>query len=392
MADYEYDVSTRESEVLNRPAKANEVSGQAQFFAFALALGVPILSSTAAMVTGTDPIGVGAAFQVVNSATKLSENTVNPADEAAWLSDGENIIPDLEPSQYVIKRIGTTSTPNISDTEQLAEMVNEVRILATESIRKCESIVRLIYMCWDESPVLGRYWPQLLLEKAHYGNLANYIRTVQISTTDKLHLGLQILRGLGILHSHDIVHCDLKMENILIFSARESSDITSIENSLQVIAKLCDFGTAVILSDYTSPDEDMFQGRLGTFPWSSPELTFGISIMLAQLPLTDMYSFGLIMSSMFLGGRSPFGGMNEVDIQKLIWPPEEEFKYTHLFSTVRDEVLLVIGAGHVRRGCIEALLRETLQYLPQQRKSLRFTKMRMEQELGVAKYLENNPG
>jgi serine/threonine protein kinase len=69
------------------------------------------------------------------------------------------------------------------------------------------------------------------------------------------------------------------------------------------------------MSDYE--EGAPFSARLGTDPWNAPELTFGIEIKIDDLPQSDIYSFGLLLSRVFMNGGDPFEGMTMDEINEL---------------------------------------------------------------------------
>lgn len=79
-----------------------------------------------------------------------------------------------------------------------------------------------------------------------------YKRKAAVPTEQKLSWALQIAQGMHHLHSHRVVHRDLKSKNILI--------------TFGLVAKVCDFGTARIL------DETAMTEPKGTCGWTAPEI------------------------------------------------------------------------------------------------------------------------
>ncbi|XP_078251886.1 striated muscle-specific serine/threonine-protein kinase-like, partial [Rhinoraja longicauda] len=99
----------------------------------------------------------------------------------------------------------------------------------------------------------------------------------------------QILEGIRYLHQNNILHLDIKPDNILL--AHPGSDTV----------RICDFGNALELT----PDTPQFS-RLGTPEYVAPEI-------IAQTPVspaTDVWPVGVI-AYIGLTGVSPFSGEND---------------------------------------------------------------------------------
>lgn len=76
--------------------------------------------------------------------------------------------------------------------------------------------------------------------------------------------------------------------------------------------------------DYHS--EKPFQVRIGSFPYMPPELDLALPVELDFLPKSDIYSYGLVMTAIFINGTTPFQGLtaNEVTELKLAKKTETE--------------------------------------------------------------------
>ncbi len=96
----------------------------------------------------------------------------------------------------------------------------------------------------------------------------------------------QVLDALVETHKHNIIHCDLKPENIMLTNVGARSDVV----------KLIDFGVASMLSN-TSEDNERQKLLIGTPQYMAPEqITHG------QLgPWTDIYALGLILIELYTG-------------------------------------------------------------------------------------------
>jgi serine/threonine protein kinase len=264
--------------------------------------------------------------------------------------------------RHVFKRIVTTTEAGIpvDDARHLASIVNEMRILANETLRQCQTIVTLLAVSWYETPSYGRFWPQLLLECAEERTLSEYIKSNRLTFQSKVLLGLDIVQGLSYLHIHKVVHCDLKPANILIFA---NSDTMSMDLK-PVVAKLCDFGSAVIISDY-EPGH-IFRNTIGTFPWMSPELENSLSTEIDLLPKTDVYSFGLLMASLFMDGTNPFGTLSqeEISILKCV---EIKDGVDSAYSTVLKNMQRAAAFRPTQEPFVQKLLAHTLNHKPTDR-------------------------
>lgn len=104
---------------------------------------------------------------------------------------------------------------------------------------------------------------------------------------------VQLLRGVQYLHQHNVVHRDLKLENLLLVSP---DNITHI--------KIADFGLA------KSTAADAMTSVCGTPHYVAPEVILETRKS-AYGPQVDLWSAGIILF-MLLGGYPPFFSENEV--------------------------------------------------------------------------------
>jgi serine/threonine protein kinase len=104
----------------------------------------------------------------------------------------------------------------------------------------------------------------------------------QLTVTMCVDLLLQIGSALGHMHSQQIVHRDVKPDNILVFPHGFT---------------LCDFSVSVVLSN----EHDLLSDQIGTSVFMAPE----ISRHLYSPKPTDMWSLGITVFSL-LYGMFPF--------------------------------------------------------------------------------------
>ena len=97
-------------------------------------------------------------------------------------------------------------------------------------------------------------------------------------------IAIQVLDALVETHKHNIIHCDLKPENIMLTSLGARKDV----------AKLIDFGVASLLS---KSDDERKNMLVGTPQYMAPE-----QILHKPLgPWTDIYAIGLILVELYTG-------------------------------------------------------------------------------------------
>ncbi|KAL5610226.1 hypothetical protein FOVSG1_004907 [Fusarium oxysporum f. sp. vasinfectum] len=282
-----YSADFSATELINRPDKTYAVKGQAEFLAVAVALDVPILSAQNNVIASMNILsaGAGASFAVFASAEELSldadEDFINATPGVRdWIQKAKD---SQKFRRYVTKKI-VTSQGVASDSPQLAAAINEIRVLSNETIRQCDFIVSMLAISWSESPSVGRFWPQVLLEAADEGTLTEYLSSNKVDFKSQLAISMNIGRALQFLHAHGIVHADLKPTNVLVFTSgldEHQHDLLDKTGLSPIRAKLCDFGYAVILDDYKS--ENLFQARIGSLPWMAPELDVEEPIRLEDL-------------------------------------------------------------------------------------------------------------
>ncbi|KAF8150318.1 kinase-like domain-containing protein [Mycena galopus ATCC 62051] len=124
------------------------------------------------------------------------------------------------------------------------------------------------------------------------GTVIKYLETHGHANVDKLLY--EIAQGLEYLHSHNIVHGDLRGTNILI---QEDGS-----------ACLADFG----LSTFSDATAAMSTTRAGSTRWMAPELLapehFGFNFVRTQA--TDVYAFGCVCFELYTG-QPPFATLPE---------------------------------------------------------------------------------
>ena len=142
----------------------------------------------------------------------------------------------------------------------------------------------------------------MTIEKA-IGSLKTFLHRESPSTAIKHQLCLDVAEGLRHVHSCNIVHGDLKPDNILVME--------SATPHVAFIAKLADFGAYIDLC-LPSPIPMTYSSYTGTKGWKPPEVyeesARSIEVLPQQLFFKcDCYVYGLLVFSVFLqNGQGPF--------------------------------------------------------------------------------------
>ena len=313
MADL--DLSSSSQLVQAPPKRSIEVEGQAALFSVALSLGVPVFSRTRNVELSWLPnsVGLGASFAVSKATQPFiadrAQDFVNGVS-ASWFKRG-NVL------HHVTKGLVSVVDPHATEAHRLAPILNEIRILSVDSIRKHSNIVPLLGISWFERPIRGRYWPQLVIEAAPLGTLHDYMINETPGVATRFHLAMDVTSAIEFLHAQKVVHRDIKPANVLLYSEQDS---TTLEQNIALkiaplTAKVCDFGFATILTDYDK--HAIFKGRIGTLSWMAPEVYRAEEMQLQSLEKTDCYSLGLLVGSLFLERPEPFQNLSEQNIVDL---------------------------------------------------------------------------
>jgi serine/threonine protein kinase len=111
----------------------------------------------------------------------------------------------------------------------------------------------------------------------------------------------KILNAIAFLHFNNIVHSDLKPDNILL-----------IEDDEDLIVKIADFGSAIENKENSCFSESKIY--MQTTNYKAPELILGKGVYSEKI---DVWSCGCILAEILLG-RPIFSGKNELDVMDKI--------------------------------------------------------------------------
>ncbi|KAF3062494.1 hypothetical protein CFAM422_010669 [Trichoderma lentiforme] len=169
------------------------------------------------------------------------------------------------------------------DDAAFREICSEVMALGHPEIREHPNIVQLLAVSWELRKKKGwifghtlQVWPMMIFEKALHEDLGKFMTVGEGKDLDlaaRVGICADLASALAVVHSNDVIHGDIKPENVLVFTGP--------------VVKLADFGFSALASGKSL--------RLGgTEPWVAPEYDRTGRYTLEQAKLMDLYSYGLL--------------------------------------------------------------------------------------------------
>lgn len=200
------------------------------------------------------------------------------------------------------------------------------------------------------SPYTQASWSEIF---SHDGDIASTFR-IRLCVLKRLPNSLRRPKnGLLTPGLPDIVHGDVKCENVLIFEKEEATRNTSsalgiCHSQIDVILLIMMLGTTLYckLTDFgVLRHPDGHSGVLlgGSRPWQAPECSRGHFFEVEDAKRTDVYSFGMLLWRVFLDG-DPFRHLEESKV--VVYSPEESAKQRRVkrndaVARLKDEDVLV---------------------------------------------------
>ena len=160
-----------------------------------------------------------------------------------------------------------------------SKLLRELRFLLSlqhENIVRCESLIH------------HNSYRYLVMDYCEGGTLRDLMNNrVPLSVGQIVRLMLDVLRGLEHAHAQEIIHCDIKPENILLHVTEAGW-----------LAKISDFGIAKVSQEIATDTTNT-----GSPGYMAPERFYGqFSVM------SDLYAVGVMLYE-FLVGKRPSSGM-----------------------------------------------------------------------------------
>ncbi len=189
-----------------------------------------------------------------------------------WLAEDNRL------GRWVAVKILRDSLANRED-DLVDTLVQEARIVAKLQHANIVGV-------YDYGVHKGHHF--LVMEYVHGYSVRQLLQTQsRLTEGEAIRYGAQVATALHYAHQQNVIHCDVKPENILV--------------NEEGTAKIADFGVAEAVTR-TLASEQM-RDVLGTFAYLAPEVIQGA----ATDPRSDIYSLALTIYEM-VSGRLPFSG------------------------------------------------------------------------------------
>ncbi|TKW35797.2 hypothetical protein SEVIR_2G400400v4 [Setaria viridis] len=273
--------------------------------------------------------GDGKHMQVGASSEEVTENFASPISELEVYETRENKL-DLPANVTLgIDIISNVQIISNEDLEDLQEMgsgafgtVFHGRWRGTDVAIKRIKNSCFMYPSSETDKLIVEFWREAaILSKLHHPNVLAFYGIVNngpggtlatvtefmasgslkkvllrkekfLDRRKRITLAMDVAIGMEYLHSKDIIHFDLKCDNLLV----------NLNDPSRPICKVADFGLSKVKQTTM-----VSVGMRGTLPWMAPEMLEMSSNMVSTK--VDVYSFGIIMWEI-LTGEEPYAGMH----------------------------------------------------------------------------------
>lgn len=197
----------------------------------------------------------------------------------------QHVMENVPLGYFALKKI-----PVGDNVEYLQKVLHEVRIL--EEVKRHPNVIEYNHS-WVDTAQTADFGPPvrclfILMEYANWGTLDTFLENYgePLSTNAVWYLFLSALAGIAHLHQKDILHRDLKPQNLLLTGQRGGLPRVLVS----------DFGTAALLSELSYERT----GGTGTMEYMAPELLEcdvgnNGTYMFRHTKATDVWALGMIL-------------------------------------------------------------------------------------------------
>jgi len=176
----------------------------------------------------------------------------------------------------------------------------------------------------------------MVMEYAAGGELFDYVtRQTRLQEVEARKLFKQILDGLGYCHSHQIIHRDIKAENIFL------------DEKLETI-KIGDWGFSTVYKSGAT-----LETSCGSLEYAAPEILSGKPHL---GPEVDVWALGVLLYFMVCGWL-PFRAATDFDVYSKIKRGQYRPLPSHISDELKNIIELVFNVDHLVRPSIADMLK-----------------------------------
>ncbi|KAI8652725.1 Protein kinase domain-containing protein [Fusarium keratoplasticum] len=212
-----------------------------------------------------------------------------------------------------------------AESRRLVNVKREVRVLTHPKLRSHPCLVSAI--AWGWTPHTGgSKRPFLVMSYSMDGTLSHFAQNRSLNLIERRFLALDVAMGIRALHDCNIVHGDVKPDNVLVYDYATRLE----EHERHYQAKLADFGSALFQED-PSQEQAVY---LGTPKYNAPEIRGlqrdqdedkhdGLIPLFKRFQAADCYSFGLLLWETINRGKSFTDTENPLEeLETMFWDKE----------------------------------------------------------------------
>ncbi|MEL6181435.1 MAG: serine/threonine-protein kinase, partial [Myxococcota bacterium] len=155
-----------------------------------------------------------------------------------------------------------------------------------------------VITCYDYGLTPNRV-VYMVLEFIEGTSLETFIQTQRLERDEVIWVARRLLEGIGAFHKANIIHRDIKPDNVMLAQSGHGSPLI----------KIIDFGLVRYLQTPNARPITQHGEILGTPVYMSPEQAMGEPVTLAS----DVYTFGTVLYEL-LSGRPPFESTVVLDL------------------------------------------------------------------------------
>jgi len=237
------------------------------------------------------------------------------------------------------------------DTADTAELLREIRIATHAPLRRHKNVAGLIGFVADMKDGVGAEEAgiaiSLVIELAAHGTLRDYLGKSQrnMKLDEMAGIIADVADGLAALHECGIVWGDVKLENVLVYDSEQPGGITGTSDGQsggrRVVVRLSDFGHSIVVDRNGVCGRERYRG---TTIFNAPEVRGrrrrNEYVDVREFYKCDVFSFGLLVYEIILGGRRYIDVLKENNPVNLALHDDAEEGIVDLLNTLAKDALL----------------------------------------------------